>query len=73
MTHGWTQERRKRQSQAIRRWKPWKKSTGPKTKEGKDTSSQNALKHGLRSADFRLMESLVAVYGKFERSIRHRD
>ena len=43
---GWTPERRKRQSEAIRRWKPWSKSTGPKSPEGKAAVSGNAWKGG---------------------------
>jgi hypothetical protein len=33
--NGWTAEQRKRQGAAIHRWKPWKRSAGPKTTEGK--------------------------------------
>ncbi len=29
---------------AIRRWKPWERSTGPKTSEGKANAAQNANK-----------------------------
>ena len=29
---------------AIRRWKPWERSTGPKTPEGKAKAAQNANK-----------------------------
>ena len=43
---GWTPERRKRQSEAIRRWKPWSKSTGPKSPEGKAAVSGNAWTGG---------------------------
>ena len=39
---GWSDERRVRQRQAIQRWRPWEKSTGPRTHEGKGRSSQNA-------------------------------
>ena len=39
---GWTFERRKKQSEAIRNWKPWSKSTGPKSAEGKAVVSRNA-------------------------------
>lgn len=38
----WTAERRARQREIIARTKPWEKSTGPKTAEGKARSSQNA-------------------------------
>ncbi len=45
----WTLERRAKQAEAIRRWQPWNKSTGPRTPEGKARSSRNADKGG---ADF---------------------
>ncbi len=48
MANGWTEERRKKQAEAIKSWKPWKKSTGPRIAEGKKQSSVNALKHGRR-------------------------
>ena len=37
----WTPEARKRQSELIQSWKPWRFSTGPKTEEGKQRSSEN--------------------------------
>lgn len=42
----WTPEQRLKQSEAIRAWKPWKKSTGAKTPQGKAISSKNATKTG---------------------------
>ena len=42
----WTPEQRQRQRELIQRWKPWTKSTGAKTQEGKKRSSQNAYKTG---------------------------
>ena len=45
--HGWTPERRARQSQAIHRWQPWQQATGAKTPEGKAKSAKNAYKGGL--------------------------
>ena len=46
--NGWTPERRKRQAEMIRNWKPWEHSTGPKTPEGKEACKLNAEKHGMR-------------------------
>ena len=46
MSNGWTSERRARQAKLIRRWRPWEKSTGPKTPEGKAIASRNADKGG---------------------------
>ena len=43
---GWTQERRARQAEMIKKWKPWEKATGPKTENGKARSSNNAYKGG---------------------------
>ena len=38
----WTKERREKQRRIIGETKPWLKSTGPRTPEGKVASSQNA-------------------------------
>jgi hypothetical protein len=43
-SNGWTPERRAHQAALIRAWKPWEKSTGPKTEEGKAIVSKNHLK-----------------------------
>ena len=48
MAHGWTPERRARQSQLIRNWKPWDQSTGPTTEEGKLKAAKNSFKGGVR-------------------------
>lgn len=50
MAKGWSPERRERQSAAIRRWKPWERSTGPQTMDGKARASRNADKGGKRQA-----------------------
>lgn len=46
--NGWTAERRKRQAAAIHRWKPWERSTGPKTTEGKAIAARNAYSGATR-------------------------
>ena len=46
--NGWTDERRKKQAEAIRRWSPWTRSTGPKSVTGKARVSRNADCGGQR-------------------------
>ena len=41
-------QRRKRQSELIRRWRPWERATGPRTGEGRARVSRNAYKGGVR-------------------------
>ena len=48
MANGWTEARRARQAELIRTWKPWDKSTGPRTAHGWDTASSNPCKGGQR-------------------------
>ena len=53
MSNGWTPERRARQAEAIRRWQPWTRSTGPRTAPGKARAAANGLMNpqhpGMRS------------------------
>jgi hypothetical protein len=49
MAKGWTPERRARQAEAIRVWRPWAHSTGPRTDAGKARVSGNAWKGGTRA------------------------
>jgi hypothetical protein len=49
MANGWTLERRARQAEAIRRWKPWERSTGPRTPDGKAKSQRNGSQPGTRA------------------------
>lgn len=46
--NGWTPERRRRQAELIQRWKPWERSTGPTTAEGKERVAQNAYEGRAR-------------------------
>ena len=43
---GWTPERRKKQSKAIRPWKPWSRSTRSKSRDGKAALAGNAWAGG---------------------------
>lgn len=65
--NGWTPERRKKQSEMIKAWKPWEKSTGPKTEAGKAVSSKNAEKHGMYNEK---TKQLLAIL-KDQKSILH--
>lgn len=38
----WTKAQRERQARLIHEWQPWKKSTGPRTDEGKQCSVLNS-------------------------------
>jgi hypothetical protein len=44
----WSDERRARMAEMVRTWAPWKRSTGPRSPEGKARSSRNAWKGGSR-------------------------
>jgi len=63
----WTPERRAKQAEAIRRWKPWAKSTGPRTEEGKARSSRNADK-GITEFEARIVVVRMRVRNAFEAS-----
>lgn len=62
MANGWSSERRAAQRKAIYRWRPWAKSTGPKTKAGKAMVSKNAWKHGSRSGS---VKAQIAAFRQF--------
>ena len=48
MANGWTPERRARQAELIKSWKPWEQSTGPKSEAGKAEVASNAWCGGER-------------------------
>lgn len=68
---GWSRERRERQAEMIRAWRPWAKSTGPKSPEGKARVARNAWRGGHRAslreltkqvnAEIRAARALVAA------------
>ncbi len=60
--HGWTPERRAQAAEAIHRWKPWERSTGPKTAEGKQKVSRNAYRGSpslQRKEAFKMLQRLL--------------
>lgn len=48
MSYYRTPEHRAMRAELIRRWKPWEKSTGPKSPEGKARSAKRGFKGGTR-------------------------
>ncbi|MCO6441407.1 MAG: hypothetical protein J5I81_10045 [Nitrococcus mobilis] len=69
--NGWTPERRARQAEAIRRWKPWAKSTGPRTDEGKARSSRNAYRGGHWRKLRELSKAMNALLGAQREDLGH--
>ena len=48
MANGWTPERKAKAAQQIHSWRPWERSTGPQSKEGKAKVARNGWKGGTR-------------------------
>ena len=59
--NGWTAERRARQAEAIRRWQPWTRSTGPRTPRGKAKVAKNPYRGGMRP----FLRALSAAMDKY--------
>ncbi|MBE0627764.1 MAG: hypothetical protein IH606_23475 [Burkholderiales bacterium] len=57
----WTAEQRAQQAQAIQRWRPWDKTKGPTTPEGKARSAMRGFKNNPRGQmkARRLIEALI--------------
>lgn len=67
----WTDERRRKQAETIRLTRPWEKSTGPQTEEGKARSSRNACITGFtREARDKLNAATLSWKVVFGRSPR---
>ncbi|NCT40328.1 MAG: hypothetical protein GW778_01525 [Alphaproteobacteria bacterium] len=60
-TKGWSDERRAKQAETIRKTQPWKTTSGPKTESGKAATSQNALKSGLHTAEIKALKSVLRL------------
>ena len=70
--NGWTPERRARQAEMIRQWRPWEQSTGPVTEAGKAKAAANAKSLGVRAAqrEVQAVMALIREYDRQEREIR---
>jgi hypothetical protein len=64
MRNGWTPERRARQAELIRSWRPWERSTGPRTAEGKARASLNSYRGAKRAETRALVRALSALLGE---------
>lgn len=69
----WTPERRAKQAEIIRATQPWTKSTGPRTTEGKEKSSQNARMDPVFKDAIEMRKAIMAeTLEFFERKRRPR-
>ena len=64
ITRGWNDERRRKQAKNCRKTKPWTKTTGPKTAQGKQAVRDNALTHGMRSVEVEELRRLLHLQQK---------
>ncbi len=68
-TRRWTEAQRKERSEQMKARKPWLKSAGPRTAEGKAIVSQNALKSGLYAAEIRGLRKVLAQQKTYIKSL----
>jgi hypothetical protein len=78
--NGWTVARGATQATAIHRWRPWERSTGPRTPDGKARSARNADRGGQWRRERVMMRSLRAglgtqqdALGRFARTVNRED
>ena len=62
-----TPEHRRLRAELIKRWRPWEKSTGPKTKEGRAVVAQNGFRGSPRETlkAAREIERLISEDGLY--------
>ena len=58
MSYYRTPEHRAMRAELIRRWKPWEKSTGPKSPEGKQRAAMRGYKGAVRPFMRKLAKAL---------------
>jgi hypothetical protein len=73
MAKGWTDERRAKQAAAIQRWRPWEKSTGPRSADGKTHSSRNAWKGGKRPKSRAIQRAIAEIFAELDRMVLAKD
>ena len=68
MKRQWTQEQRAILASQIHKWKPWTRSTGPKSPSGKAKVARNPYKGAKRvqlRAAVRVLKYAMAAQGEF--------
>ena len=63
-------DKNKKQADAIRKWKPWTKSTGPRSASGKERSKMNARKDGAHDAAMRKLRQVLNNQIQWLKSLR---
>jgi hypothetical protein len=71
MANGWTPERRARQAALIHTWRPWERSTGPRSNEGKARTARNGFKGGHRAKLREIMKRLNKALRQQRDCLRH--
>ncbi len=69
MKRQWTQEQRAVLALQVHNWKPWTRSAGPKSPEGKAKVSRNGWKGGKRPARrsaILQLKAAIAAFNYFE-------
>jgi len=66
----WTEERRRKQAEIVKKTEPTRHSTGPRSKAGKARVSQNAYKHGMRGGIYRQVSSLLSENNKLLKGLK---
>ena len=59
-----------KQADRIRQWKPWQKSTGPRSASGKEKSKMNAMKGGEHDASMRKLRKVLNNQIQWLKSLR---
>ena len=67
MSYYRTPEHRAMRAELIRRWKPWEKSTGPKSPEGKARSAMRGFKGGTRE----MLRELARILREQAEALKH--